>query len=183
MAILANFQYDAQSLGVPNLLCLQNIANPIRHVSFCKVRKMRVFVRSIGSDCNPIRTVIFSCLTKTDIAIGLAMFCKQRSFGTPRTVHHTKSCLKLSYPISTLPEHLHSISLSYAETTLNSRKLISFPLIAHYLSAGPPLAPHPPSPGDPATPTLTHHSLVQRPRSRTCFWPLSLVMFASPLRL
>ena len=29
--------------------------------------------------------------------IGLAMFCKQRSFGTPRTVHHTKSCLKLSF--------------------------------------------------------------------------------------
>ena len=57
----------------------------------------RVFVGSIGSDCNPIRTVIFSCLTKTDIAIGLAMFCKQRSFGTPRTVHHTKSCLKLSF--------------------------------------------------------------------------------------
>ena len=51
----------------------------------------RVFVGSIGSDCNPIRTVIFSCLTKTDIAIGLAMFCKQRSFGTPRTVNHTKS--------------------------------------------------------------------------------------------
>ena len=45
----------------------------------------RVFVGSIGSDCNPIRTVIFSCLTKTDIAIGLAMFCKQRSFRTPRT--------------------------------------------------------------------------------------------------
>ena len=57
----------------------------------------RVFVGSIGSDCNPIRTVIFSCLTKTDIAIRLAMFCKQRSFGTPRTVHHTKSCLKLSF--------------------------------------------------------------------------------------
>ena len=47
------------------------------------------------------------------------------------------------YPISTLPEHLHSISLSYAETTLNSRKLVSFPLIAHYLSAGPPLPPTP----------------------------------------
>ena len=47
-----------------------------------------------------------------------------------------------SYPISTLPEHLHSTSLSYAETTLNSRKLVSFPLIAHYLSAGPPLPPH-----------------------------------------
>ena len=62
------------------------------------------------------------------------------------------------YPISTLPEHLHSTSLSYAETTLNSRKLVSFPLIAHYLSAGPPLPPHPPSPGDPATPTLNHHS-------------------------
>ena len=57
----------------------------------------RVFVGSIGSDCNPIRTVIFSCLTKTDIAIGLAMFCKQRSFRTPRTVNHTKSCLKLSF--------------------------------------------------------------------------------------
>ena len=57
----------------------------------------RVFVGSIGSDCNPIRTVIFSCLTKTDIGIGLAMFCKQRSFGTPRTVHHTKSRLKLSF--------------------------------------------------------------------------------------
>ena len=93
--------------------------------------------------------MIFSCLTKTDIAIGLVMFCKQRSFGTPRTVHHTKSCLKLSYPISTLPEHLHSISLSYAETTLNSRKLISFPLIAHYLSAGPPLPQTPPFTGRP----------------------------------
>ena len=45
---------------------------------------------------------------------------------------------KTPYPISTLPEHLHSTSLSYAETTLNSRKLVSFPLIAHYLSAGPP---------------------------------------------
>ena len=56
-----------------------------------------VFVGSIGSDRNPIRAMIFSCLTKTDIAIGLAMFCKQRSFGTPRTVHHTKSYLKLSF--------------------------------------------------------------------------------------
>ena len=56
-----------------------------------------IFVGLIGSDCNHIRTVIFSCLTKTDIAIGLAMFCEQRSFGTPRTVHHTKSCLKLSF--------------------------------------------------------------------------------------
>ena len=56
-----------------------------------------VFVGSIRSDCNPIQTVILSCLTKTDIAIGLAMFCKQRSFGTLRTVHHTKSCLKLSF--------------------------------------------------------------------------------------
>ena len=54
-----------------------------------------------------------------------------------------------NYPISTLPEHLHSISLSYAETTLNSRKLISFPLIAHYLSAGPPLPPTPPFTGRP----------------------------------
>ena len=51
---------------------------------------------------------------------------------------------KLGYPISTLPEHLHSTSLSYAETTLNSKKLVSFPLIAHYLSAGPPLPPTPP---------------------------------------
>ena len=59
--------------------------------------KRRVFVGSIGSDCNPIRTVIFSCLTKTDIAIGLVMFCKQRSFGTLRTVHHAKSRLKLSF--------------------------------------------------------------------------------------
>ena len=25
------------------------------------------------------------------------MFCKQRRFGTPRTVHHTKSCLKLPF--------------------------------------------------------------------------------------
>ena len=41
----------------------------------------RVFVWSIGSDCNSIRTVIFSCLTKTDIAIGLAMFCKQEVLG------------------------------------------------------------------------------------------------------
>ena len=57
-----------------------------------------VFVGSIGSDCNPIRTVIFSCLAKIDIAIGLAMFCKQRSLGTPRTAHHTKSFLiKLSF--------------------------------------------------------------------------------------
>ena len=53
------------------------------------------------------------------------------------------------YPISTLPEHLHSTSLSYAETTLNSRKLVSFPLIAHYLSAGPPLPPTPPFTGRP----------------------------------
>ena len=90
------------------------------------------------------------------------------------------SVWKYGYPISTLSEHLHSTSLSYAETTLNSRKTISFPLIAHYLSAGPP---HPPSPGDPATPTLTLHSHFQRPASHTCFWPLSLVMFASPLRL
>ena len=57
----------------------------------------RVFVGSVGSKCNPIRTVIFSWRTKTDIAIGLAIFCKQRSFGTRRTVHHTKSCLKLSF--------------------------------------------------------------------------------------
>ena len=41
---------------------------------------------------------------------------------------------------------LHS---SYAETTLNSRKLVSFPLIAHYLSAGPPLPPTPPFTGRP----------------------------------
>ena len=57
--------------------------------------------------------------------------------------------LKITYPISTLPEHLHSTSLSYAETTLNSRKPISFPLIAHYLSAGPPLPPTPPFTGRP----------------------------------
>ena len=97
--------------------------------------------------------------------------------------NHMQSVGKTYYPISTLPEHLHSTSLSYAETTLNSKKLVSFPLIAHYLSAGPPLPPTPPSPGDPATPTLNHHSHFQRPRSRTYFWPLSLVMFASPLRL
>ena len=30
-------------------------------------------------------------------AIGLAMFCKQRRFGTPRTVLHTKSWPKLSF--------------------------------------------------------------------------------------
>ena len=72
---------------------------------------------------------------------------------------HDTSVSYLGYPISTLPEHLHSTSLSYAETTLNSRKLVFFPLIAHYLSAGPPLPPpHPLSPGDPATPTLNHHS-------------------------
>ena len=58
-------------------------------------------------------------------------------------------CVELSYPMSTLPEHLHSTSLSYAETTLNSRKLVSFPLIAHYLSAGPPLPPTPPFTGRP----------------------------------
>ena len=57
--------------------------------------------------------------------------------------------IKILYPISTLPEHLHSTSLSYAETTLNSRKLVSFPLIAHYLSAGPPLPPTPPFTGRP----------------------------------
>ena len=56
---------------------------------------------------------------------------------------------RFPYPISTLPEHLHSTSLSYAETTLNSRKLVSFPLIAHYLSAGPPLPPTPPFTGRP----------------------------------
>ena len=57
----------------------------------------RVFVGSIGSDCNPIRTVIFPCLTKTDMSIGLAMFCKQRRSGTPRIVHHTESWLKLPF--------------------------------------------------------------------------------------
>ena len=68
------------------------LSQPFLHI-WINIR--RVFVGSIRSDCNPIRTVIFSCLTKTDIAIRLAMFCEQRSFGTPRTVHHTKSCLKL----------------------------------------------------------------------------------------
>ena len=90
---------------------------------------------------------------------------------------------KLLYPISTLPEHLHSTSLSYAETTLNSRKPISFPLIAHYLFDQSPSNPHPPSLGDPDTPSYIRHSHFQRPASHTCFWPLSLVMFASPLRL
>ena len=57
----------------------------------------RVFVGPIRSDCNPIRTVIFPCLTKTDMSIGLAMFCKQRRFGNPRTVHHTENWLKLPF--------------------------------------------------------------------------------------
>ena len=39
----------------------------------------------------------FLALQKLTSAIGLAMFCKQRKFGTPRTVHHTKSLLKLSF--------------------------------------------------------------------------------------
>ena len=66
-------------------------------VNMAHFNNRHVFVGSIGSDCNPIWIVIFSCLTKTDIAIGLAIFCKQRSFETPRTVNHTKSCLKLSF--------------------------------------------------------------------------------------
>ena len=41
----------------------------------------RVFVGSIGSDYNPIRTVIFPYLTKTDLSIGLAMFCKKEDLG------------------------------------------------------------------------------------------------------
>ena len=53
---------------------------------------------------------------------------------------------QLRYPISTLPEHLHSISLSYAETTLNSRKLVSFPL---YRSLPVSRSPTPPFTGRP----------------------------------
>ena len=34
------------------------------------VDKRRVFVGSIGSDCNPIRTVIFSCLTNDAFLLG-----------------------------------------------------------------------------------------------------------------
>ena len=72
----------------------------------------------------------------------------------------------LLYPISTLHEHLHSTSLSYAETTLNSRKLVSFPLIAHYLSAGPPLPPTPPFTGRPGH-THTYPSfLTSAPRKQ-----------------
>ena len=65
-----------------------------------------------------------------------------------------------------LPEHLQSTSLSYAETTLNSRKLVSFPLIAHYLSAGPPLSPTPPFTGRPGH-THTYPSfLTSAPRKQ-----------------
>ena len=39
----------------------------------------------------------FLALQKLTYAIGLAMFCKQRRFGTPRTVHHTDSWLKLPF--------------------------------------------------------------------------------------
>ena len=39
----------------------------------------------------------FLARQKLPSAIGLAMFCKQRRFGTPRAVHHTKSWLKLSF--------------------------------------------------------------------------------------
>ena len=39
----------------------------------------------------------FLALQKLISAIGLAMFCKQRRFGTLRTVHHTKSWLKLLF--------------------------------------------------------------------------------------
>ena len=39
----------------------------------------------------------FLARQKLTSAIGLAMFCKQRRFGTPRTVHHAKSWLKLSF--------------------------------------------------------------------------------------
>ena len=39
----------------------------------------------------------FLARQKLTSAIGLAMFCKQRRFGTPRPVHDTKSWLKLSF--------------------------------------------------------------------------------------
>ena len=45
------------------------------------------------------------------------------------------------------------------ENTLNSRKLVSFPLIAHYLSAGPPLPHTPPFTGRPGH-THTYSSFL-----------------------
>ena len=46
-----------------------------------------------------------------------------------------------------------------SEQTLNSRKLVSFPLIAHYLSAGPPLSHTPPFTGRPGH-THTYSSFL-----------------------
>ena len=62
------------------------------------------------------------------------------------------------YPISTLPEHLHSIFPSYAkipENTLTEKKKFLFPpLTLITCLTGPPVTP-PPSLGDPATPSHT----------------------------
>ena len=44
---------------------------------------------------------------------------------------------------------LHSVTLKPPENTRYTRKLFSFPLIAHYLSAGPPLPHTPPFTGRP----------------------------------
>ena len=52
------------------------------------------------------------------------------------------------------------------ENTPNKRKLFPSLFIAHYLLAGPHSPIHPPSLGDPATPTDTSHSLFWRLRSR-----------------
>ena len=97
-------------------------------------------------------------------------------FSLPSIHPYIRSCIihYIIYPISTLPEHLHSTSLSYAETTLTQGN--SFPSLLSLITCQPVphSPPHPPSPGDPAPPTLTHHSSFQRPGSRSCFWPLSL---------
>ena len=62
------------------------------------------------------------------------------------------------YPISTLPEHLHSTFPSYAklpENTLTEKKNIPFPSLTLITClTGPPVTP-PPSLGDPATPSHT----------------------------
>ena len=73
------------------------------------------------------------------------------------------------YPISTLPEHLHSTSLSHTKTTLKHTKqkeTLSFPLYRSLPVSRSPTPIHSPSLGDPATPTHTSHSLFWRLRSR-----------------
>ena len=75
------------------------------------------------------------------------------------------------YPISTLPEHLHSTILrtpKLPENTQNQRKLVSFPLMLVTLLANHPLPLLTPSLGVSPSPTRSSHSKFWRPRSRLC---------------